>query len=196
MVEKKSGAEINKSAKATNKPPQQPKAAAKKRSVSKKKAVSKKAQPISDNKLDMIAETCLGDTMEAMLKPIKKMQMGWKAQTEADQKKVINEIGVHARQLITDIIKLVSSTKHDTIVVQIEDKITIKDSSVVGAVSFRKTEKNMSEFVLEWPGNEAVLMLVDPRKFLDDGVGIPQADKDQPDLPLNKHGDGEDHAAA
>jgi len=148
-----------------------------KKSASKKKA--SRTHSVDDARNEIIAETVLGEMMNVTIEALKKMQMGWGAIPENQQKEIISETENYAKEQIREIVKLIASTEHKSVKVVI-DHAKIKSNQVISQVSFPASDKHREEY-LDFIDEQAIITLIDPEAFFGE-EGKPVADPDQPAL--------------
>ncbi|GJE26253.1 hypothetical protein [Methylobacterium organophilum] len=127
------------------------------------------------------AETLRGDVQNKILDDIVRCMPCWTKMSEREQRDVINNAARISSELVREAVKLVAHRDFPHMIVSL-GKWTVKEGiklEVSGSDSVEEITKLASN-----GGKQAILVFASVQGFMG-SRGEPQADKDQPDLPID-----------
>lgn len=127
------------------------------------------------------AETLRGDVQNKIMDDVVRPMPGWVKMSEREQRDVINSTARIASELVRDAVKLVAHRDFPHMVVSL-GKWTVKEGiklEVSGSDSVEEITKLASN-----GGKQAILVFASVSGFMG-SRGEPQADKDEPELPID-----------
>ena len=127
------------------------------------------------------AETLRGDVQDKILDDIARKMPCWVKMSEREQREVINTAGRIASDMVREAVKLVAHRDFPHMIVSL-GKWTVKEGiklEVSGSDSVEEITKLASN-----GGKQAILVFASVSGFMG-SRGEPQADKDEPELPID-----------
>lgn len=127
------------------------------------------------------AETLRGDVQNKIMDDVVRRMPGWVKMSEREQRDVINATGRIASDLVRETVKLVAHRDFPHMIVSL-GKWTVKEGiklEVSGSDSVEEITKLASN-----GGKQAILVFASVSGFMG-SRGEPQADKDEPELPID-----------
>lgn len=132
----------------------------------------------------ILAETMLGDVMQAFMEEIKAVEMPWHLMSQRDQGDVIERIERKAKAMIYRCVEIVASGNRPTIAATVES-VTVKDG-LKAVLTMSRASAQRHELV-DSQGSEVLVVVMNHEQY--DGGDKPKAQKDQRELPLDQGGD-------
>lgn len=127
------------------------------------------------------AETLRGDVQNRIMDDVVRPMPGWVKMSEREQREVINTAGRIASDMVREAVKLVAHRDFPHMIVSL-GKWTVKEGiklEVSGSDSVEEITKLASN-----GGKQAILVFASVSGFMG-SRGEPQADKDEPELPID-----------
>ena len=144
--------------------------------------------PEKDEAVDLdalVTETLLGDLVAFLLDEIRAAPDVWEKLDQQQQEDVIHRCQLRGSRLIGAIVRLVAAEGRDAISADLE-QITAKDE--IKAVCKLGRHDSKRHALLDAVGKRVLLVVADAEQYL--GGELPQAQPDQPDLPIADAGEG------
>lgn len=128
------------------------------------------------------AETLSGDIRDALLTHVRSIKVPWTMLGEDEQQMTIDAIAHSAERAVRIIASLIASSNMPHVIGTV-GKFVVKNDLKVEFVAASLPTNILA--LAEHGKASAVLVLANPAAFIDERAPA-KADKDQPDLPLNK----------
>lgn len=139
---------------------------------------------------DLKFDTLSGDVRDALLTRFRMLTKPWEQLTEIQQSDLVNGIDLAARQLVREVVRMVTSYDFPHCVVKLGDvKIMGGDKGIEAKISAMNIEENRS-VLGEHVGDWVMVHMVDSATFLGERAA-PKITPDQPSLDLDASDDGD-----
>ncbi len=130
---------------------------------------------------DIAKETMLGDMMNIVIEQVQQQQDVWQKLSESEQTYAINRIEDRCREAVKNCITIIASNGLP-VLPAVVDQVVFKDGcKAVLKPKYGPLGLDLAQKV----GSEVLLILASSAEYLGDD-GKPQADPDQPALPLEQ----------
>lgn len=149
-------------------------------SKSQAEEIAEKLAKQEETAVNIARETMVGDLRDLCLDFIKNAPDVWQKLSEEKQAEQIDRVTVGIRHAVIRAVEIVSSNNLPRIVAKVES-ITIKDG-IKAVMQLSKQDPNRHALA-DSQGLSAIIVVTEAADFLGEGEN-PQADKDQPALPL------------
>lgn len=142
--------------------------------------MSDKQQPTT---IEITADTMLGDMVKLVIDELKAAPDVWQKLSEDRQQDVIYRVTSQCNDLIRQAVEIIAADGREVITADVE-QITAKDE--IKAVCKLAKHDPQRHSLLDAVGKPVLIVVAGHQQFL--GGEIPQAEPDQPDLPVADNG--------
>lgn len=133
--------------------------------------------------VEIAEETFLGDLVTFVLDEIKHAPKAWQAMSESEQDSVIERLDARSKTIVSKAINILASKDRATVVAKIES-ITFKAG--IKAVLQVSPHAVFRHELADAEGQAVMIVIPNAEEILENGNGMPQADRDQPELGIDE----------
>jgi len=133
--------------------------------------------------VDVAEETFIGDLVSMAVTEIKNMPKSWQELSEDEQGEVIERLQNRAKSAAGQAINIIASNNRPTVLANIES-ITFKAG--IKAVLQVSPQAAHRHELADAEGCQVMLVIPHTEQMTENGEGMPEADKDQPELGLDE----------
>lgn len=132
---------------------------------------------------EIAEETFLGDLVSFVLEEMKYMPKQWALMSESEQGAVIERLDLRAKTIVKRAINILASQNRANVVAKIES-ITFKAG--IKALLQVSPHAHFRHELADAEGQSVMIVIPNADEILENGQGMPEAEKDQPELGLDE----------
>ena len=139
--------------------------------------------PIAIGDAELTVEIMKGETMELILKGMQGMKHGWLDTNQSEQESIIQAVEMQADSLIERMVRLVTAANRTTLKGHLVD-VKKGKKEITAKLEFPLNDPDQTE-LFQFANEHVMVTLINSADFIDPDTLLPQANKDQRDLPLS-----------